>query len=56
MSDLFRELQPYLERAGALEAACTLFNWDQNSAPRESIENTSKIIGTLSGEHYAAPH
>lgn len=54
MSDLFRELQPYLERAGALEAACTLFNWDQNNAPGESIENTSKIIGTLSGEHYAA--
>ena len=54
MSELFQQLQPYLDRAQALEAACTLFNWDQNSAPKESIENTSKMIGTLSGEHYRA--
>lgn len=52
MSDLFNQLQPYLDRASALEASCTLFNWDLNSAPKESIENTSKIIGILSGEQY----
>ena len=29
-----------------LRAACTLFNWDQYNAPKGSIENTAKIIGT----------
>ena len=54
MSELFQQLQPYLDRAFALNAACTLFNWDQYNAPKDSIENTSKIIGILSGEQYRA--
>ena len=54
MSDLFLQLQPHLTRASALGAACTLFYWDQSSAPKDSIENTSKIIGTLSAEQYQA--
>ena len=54
MSELFQKLQPYLDRAFALGSACTLFNWDQYSAPKESIENTAKIIGILSGEQYRA--
>lgn len=52
MSELFDQLQPYLDKTMAFDAASTLFNWDQNSAPKDSIENTSKIIGILSGEHY----
>src|SRR5699024_1104835 len=52
MSELCQKLQPYLDRAFALASTCTLFNWDQYSAPKESIENTAKIIGILSGEQY----
>ena len=54
MNETFSQLKSHLDRAFALEAACTLFNWDQYNAPKESIENTAKIIGTLSGEHYRA--
>ena len=54
MNEKFSQLKSQLDRAYALEAACTLFNWDQYNAPKGSIENTAKIIGTLSGEHYRA--
>lgn len=48
-----QELRAYLERAQALKAATTLFEWDNETlAPEEAGELTSRIIGSLSGEYF----
>nr|MDE7326197.1 carboxypeptidase M32 [Lachnospiraceae bacterium] len=55
MSELFETLRPHLERKFALENALTLYSWDNETlAPKEAMENTAKIIGTLSAEAYRA--
>lgn len=52
MSKAYEELQPYLEKAMALQAAMILFEWDDETlAPKEAGPYTSKVIGTLSQEY-----
>lgn len=53
MNQLFEQLQPYLDKSIAYDAALTLLNWDiETLAPKTAISNTSKIIGLLSMESY----
>lgn len=53
MSELFNQLQPYLDKSYALQTALTLLSWDNSTAaPKDAIENTSRVIGLLSGEQY----
>ncbi len=52
MSKTFDTLQPYLDKAMALQTARSLFDWDdQTAAPFEAAEHTSKVIGILSDEY-----
>lgn len=52
MSKAFDNLQPYLDKAMALETAKGLFEWDdQTIAPSQAAENTSKVVGILSDEY-----
>ena len=52
MSKTFEDLQPYLDKAMALETARNLFEWDdQTVAPFEAAEYTSKVIGIISDEY-----
>lgn len=52
MSRAYEELQPYLEKAMALQTAMVLFEWDDETlAPKEAGAYTSKVIGTLSEEY-----
>lgn len=52
MSKTFDKLQPYLDKAMALQTARNLFDWDdQTAAPVEAAEYTSKVIGILSDEY-----
>lgn len=52
MSKTFEDLQPYLDKAMALETARNLFEWDdQTIAPFEAAEYTSKVIGIISDEY-----
>ena len=52
MSKAYEELQPYLEKAMALQTAMVLFEWDDETlAPKEAGAYTSKVIGTLSEEY-----
>lgn len=45
-------LQALLEQAAALQAAMTLFEWDNETlAPQGTAEYTAKIIGSLSGQY-----
>lgn len=47
----FKDLEHYISKRQALNAALTLFAWDQDTeAPEESVEQTSKYVGTLSHE------
>lgn len=44
-----------LEKSMALDEAITLINWDlETEAPKMALERTSKLIGFLSAEKYAA--
>jgi len=53
MNQLFEQLNPYLERNMAFEAAMTLFEWDlETLAPTAGLEYTSKVIGILSDEYF----
>lgn len=55
MSELFEKLKPHLEQQFALGNALTLYGWDNETlAPKEAMENTAKIIGTLSALSYQA--
>jgi len=52
MSKTFDKLQPYLDKAMALQTARTLFEWDdETAAPHEAANYTSKVIGILSNEY-----
>ena len=49
----FNDLQPYVLKRKAIDSALTLFYFDQDTlAPKDSIENTSTIIGILSKESF----
>jgi len=53
MNQYYERLQPYIQKGTALQAALTLFEWDNETiAPKESSEYTSQVIGTLSDEYY----
>ena len=52
MSKAFEKLEPYMERAMALQTAQVLFEWDNETlAPREAAPYTAKVVGTLSEEY-----
>jgi len=52
MSKTFEKLQPYLDKAMALQTARSLFEWDiQTAAPFGAADNTSKVNGILSDEY-----
>lgn len=52
MSKTFDMLQPYLDKAMAIDTARSLFDWDdQTAAPFESGEYTAKVVGILSDEY-----
>ena len=53
MSEIFKKLQPYLDKAYAYRTALTLISFDNSTtAPKEAIDFTSKAIGILSLENY----
>lgn len=53
MSKLFEELQPFLDKDMAINAALTLLSWDNETlAPEESIEYTAKAMGVLADEAF----
>lgn len=55
MSKAYDELHPYLEKAMALGAAMTLFEWDNETlAPKAAGAYTSNVIGTLAEEYLKA--
>ena len=55
MSELFDKLVPHLDRMEALNAALGLFSWDNETlAPTAAIDNTARLMGTLSAEAYHA--
>ncbi len=55
MSELYEKLRPHIERQFALDCALTLYSWDNETlAPKDAMENTAKIIGTLSAQAYGA--
>ncbi|MBH1940674.1 carboxypeptidase M32 [Mobilitalea sibirica] len=52
MNKYFEKLQPYLDKAMALQTARNLFEWDdQTLAPFEAADYTSKVVGILSDEY-----
>ena len=54
MSNAYEELKPFLERAQAFSTARILFEWDNETlAPRAAEPNTTKVVGTLSGEYFS---
>lgn len=55
MSQYFEELRPFMDRAMAMMAAKTLFEWDEETlAPEEAGKYTSKTVGVLSEEYQKA--
>lgn len=51
---MWNQLNEYLEKYNALTQAIKLLAWDiETEAPKDSIDNTSKILGLLSSEAYA---
>lgn len=53
MSEVFEQLQPYLDKAYAYRVALVMLNWDNSTAaPKDAIDFTSKALGILSMEHY----
>lgn len=55
MSETYKKLKEYMDRAMAVKTAMTLFEWDNETlAPRAAGELTSRVIGVLSGEYFKA--
>ena len=51
MNTAYEKLQPYLDKAMAVQTALTLFEWDDATlAPEAAGANTSRVIEILSGE------
>ncbi len=55
MNPKFEELMQHVEKMQALGAAMTLFSWDaETGAPADSMEMTSRIVGSLSSQYFEA--
>ncbi|HIU32280.1 MAG TPA: carboxypeptidase M32 [Candidatus Caccousia avistercoris] len=55
MPQEFEELQEYLEKAMALQAALTMFDWDAETiAPEGGAGCTARVVGVLSAEYFSA--
>lgn len=53
MNENYEKLNVYLDRSMALKTALTILEWDdKTSAPKNSIENTSKAIAILSDQYF----
>ncbi len=53
MNKIFDKLNPWLDKAYALNAALILFEWDnETEAPEEASELTARAIEVLSNEYY----
>ena len=53
MSEVFEQLQPYLDKAYAYRVALVMLSWDNSTAaPKDAIDFTSKALGILSMENY----
>ncbi len=53
MSEVFNQLQPYLDKSRALQTALTLLSFDNSTqAPKEAIAFTAQSMGILSMEQY----
>lgn len=53
MSETFKKLSPYLEKAQAFKTAMNLFEWDNETcAPPQAGAYTAKMIGVISGEYF----
>ena len=54
MNNDFQELKQQIERLSTLQAAMTLFSWDNETlAPEEATEYTTRIIGQLSSQYFS---
>lgn len=52
MNQSFEKLQNQLEKAMALQTAMVLFEWDnETAAPKEAVERTAAVIGSLSSQY-----
>ena len=57
MNKTFDKLNPWLEKAYALNAALILFEWDnETEAPEQASELTAKAIEMLSNESVSYTH
>ncbi len=55
MNTAYEKLQPYLDKAMAVQTALTLFEWDDATlAPKAAGAKTSRVIEILSGEYFQA--
>lgn len=55
MSELFKELEPFMNKGMAVNAALTLIEWDQETlAPVLANEWTAKVVGELSNVYFEA--
>ena len=55
MNPKFETLMQHVEKMQALGAAMTLFGWDaETGAPADSMEMTSRIVGSLSSQYFEA--
>lgn len=53
MNETYELLEQHLEKASALTAALTLFQWDMETlAPKEAADQTAKFVGVLSDEYF----
>ncbi|MBS5116091.1 MAG: carboxypeptidase M32 [Erysipelotrichaceae bacterium] len=48
----YDQLNDYINKKKAIEAALTLFMIDNEEAPKNALNNTSKIMGVLYDEHF----
>jgi carboxypeptidase Taq len=55
MNTIFKELQPYVEKATALLSAIGLIQWDNETlAPEDAADYAAKVVGILSQEQLTA--
>lgn len=51
----YEDLKPHILKCQALNAALTLFSWDQDTeAPSQSVDNTTKFVGVLTNDYFEA--
>lgn len=55
MNQDYEKLTSHIEKMAALQAALTLFSWDaETTAPKDSLELTSRMVGELSAQYFDA--